>query len=194
MTVSIARPAAPRGTGLGLAIAALTGFALLAGAGIALGELEAMYGVLSLIAAAAVLADFRFGAVLLILLMPVEKSYYFPHSLFGVTGVNPLNVVLLATLASFVLRGKGLSRFMPKPLFLMVVVPVLFAGLLGLQHVDEIHPGFYEAMLISFNNGFGYFRDVAVKPLFIVLNACIIGAAVARSQKPERFLVPIILS
>ena len=194
MTVSIARPAAARGPGLGLAIAGLAGFALLAGAGIALGELEAMYGVLSLIAGAAVLADFRFGAVLLILLMPVEKSVYFPHSLFGFTGLNPLNLVLAATLASFVLRGKDLGRFAPKPLVLLVVVPMLLAGLLGLRHVHEIYPGFYEAMLINFNTPFGYFRDVALKPLLIAVAAMLIGAAVMRSQKPERFLAPIILS
>ena len=194
MTVSIARPAASRGPGLGLAIAGLAMLALLAGAGIALGELEAMYGVLSLIAGAAVLADFRFGAVLLILLMPVEKSVYFPHSLFGFTGLNPLNLVLAATLASFVLRGKDLGRFAPKPLVLLVVVPMLLAGVLGLRHVHEIYPGFYEAMLINFNTPFGYFRDVALKPLLIAVAAMLIGAAVMRSQKPERFLAPIILS
>jgi O-antigen ligase len=194
MTVSIARPAAARGPGLGLAIAVLALLALLAGAGIALGDLEAMFGVLSLIAAVAVLADFRFGAVLVILLLPIEHSYLFPHSLFGVTGLNPLNLVLAATLASFLLRGQNLGRFLPKPLLLLVVAPMLFAGVLGMRHVDEIHPAYYENMLVAFNDAFGYFRDVALKPLFIVLGALLVGAAVTRSQKPERFLVPIIAS
>ncbi|HYX64901.1 MAG TPA: hypothetical protein VE935_11855, partial [Burkholderiales bacterium] len=165
MTVSIARPAAARGPGLGLAIAGLAMLALLAGAGIALGELQAMYGVLSLVAAAAVIADFRFGAVLVIVMLPIEASVYFPHSLFGVTGVNPLNLVLAATLASFLLRGKDLGRFLPKPLLFFVVLPMLFAGLLGTRHVHEIHPAYYESMLINFNTPFGYFRDVALKPL-----------------------------
>jgi O-antigen ligase len=35
---------------------------------------------------------------------------------------------------------------------------------------------------------------VAVKPLLIVVSALLIGAAVTRSQKPERFLAPVILS
>ena len=195
MTVSVARPPAPpRGAGLGLAVIGLALLALLAGAGVALGELQAMYGVLSLIAAAAVLADFRFGAVLVVLMLPIEASVYFPHSLFGVTGLNPLNLVLAATLASYLLRGKDLGRFVPKPLLFFVVMPMLFAGLLGTRHVGEIHPAYYESMLINFNTPFGYFRDVALKPLFIVLGALLVGAALARSHKPERFLAPIILA
>ena len=37
----------------------------------------------------------------------------------------------------------------------------------------------------------GYFLDEVVKPLFMVLTALMVGAAVARSKKPERFLIPI---
>jgi O-antigen ligase len=194
MTTAVARPAASGGAGLVVGIVTLVLLALVAGAGVALGELEAMFGVLSLIAAGAVLADFRFGAVLVILLLPIEHSYLFPHSLFGVTGLNPLNLVLAATLASFLLRGKNLGRFVPKPLLFLVVLPMLFAGVLGMRHVNEIHPDYYANMLIAFNDAWGYFRDVALKPLFIVLGALLVGAAVTGSQKPERFLAPIIAS
>ena len=194
MTAAVARSAAGRGAGMGVAIAGLAVFAALAGVGVAMGEVEATVGVVSLIAAAAVLADFRIGAVLLILMLPVERSIYFPHSVFGLTGLNPLNLVLVATLGSFVLRGQNLRRFLPRPLVWLVFVPVLVAGVLGTRHVDEIHPGFYEAMLINFTTPFGYFRDVALKPLLIVVSALLIGAAVTRSQKPERFLAPVILS
>ncbi|HET7198948.1 MAG TPA: O-antigen ligase family protein [Burkholderiales bacterium] len=185
---------AGRGAGMGLGIAGLALCAALAGIGVAVGEVEATVGVLSLVGVAAVLADFRIGAVLLILMMPIERSVYFPHSLFGIIGVNPLNALMLATLGSFLLRGRNLRGFLPRPLLWLVLVPVLFAGVLGLRHVDHIHPDFYEAMLINFTDAFGYFRDVAVKPLLLVLGALLIGAAVRQSQKPERFLVPVILS
>lgn len=193
MTAAVARRAG-RGAGMGLGIAGLALCAALAGIGVAVGEVEATVGVLSLVGVAAVLADFRIGAVLLILMMPIERSVYFPHSLFGIIGVNPLNALMLATLGSFLLRGRNLRGFLPRPLLWLVLVPVLFAGVLGLRHVDHIHPDFYEAMLINFTDAFGYFRDVAVKPLLLVLGALLIGAAVRQSQKPERFLVPVILS
>jgi O-antigen ligase len=194
MTASTARLGAQRSAGLGLGIAGLALFAVLSGVGIAMGEFEAMIISLSVIACCAVLADFRVGAVLLILMLPIEQSRLFPHSILGFTGLNPLNLVLGATLASFLLRGRDLGRFMPKPLLWLFIVPILLAGLLGVRHVDEIYPAFYEAQVIHFTDAFGYFRDTALKPMLIVLSALVIGAAVARSQKPERFLAPVILS
>ena len=194
MTVLTTRASAERGPGLVLGILALGFLAVLCGMGVAVGEFDAVVVALTVIACGAVLIDFRVGALLLIILLPVEPSYLFPHSIFGLTGLNPLNLLLAATLGSFVLRGQNLGRFIPKPLFWLVMVPVLIAGLIGLPHVDEIHPAFYDAMLIAFHDAFGYYRDVALKPLLTVVGALLIGAAVARSQKPERFMVPLILS
>src|SRR6185503_2777652 len=194
MTAASARLVTGRGVGLFLGVAGLMLIAVVCGIGVAMGELEAAVTCLALLACCAVFADFRVGAVLVMLMLPVERSVYFPHSVFGIIGLNPLNLVLAATLASFLLRGQNLARFVPKPLFFLVVVPMLIAGLIGMRHVSEIHPGFYEAMLINFTDAFGYYRDIVVKPLFIVLGALLVGAAVARSQKPERFLAPVILS
>src|SRR4051812_39177872 len=194
MTATTARLTSGRGVGLLLGVAGLMLVAMVCGIGVAMGELEAAVTCLALIACCAVLADFRVGAVLMMLMLPVERSVYFPHSGFGVIGLHPLNLVLAATLASFLLRGQNLSRFLPRPLLLLVVVPMLVAGTIGARHVEEIHPGFYEAMLINFTDAFGYYRDIVVKPLFIVLGALLVGAAVTRSQKPERFLAPVILS
>jgi O-antigen ligase len=192
MTALTSRAGVERGPGPVLGIVGLGLTAVLCGLGLAIGEYEAMVVALTVIACAAVLIDFRVGAVLLIVLLPVEPSYLFPHSVFGLTGLNPLNLLLAATLASYLLRGQQLRRFVPKPLFWLLVVPMLLAGVLGMRHVDDIHPEFHEAMLIAFNDAFGYFRDVAVKPLLTVVAALLIGAAVARSQKPERFMVPLV--
>ncbi len=194
MTAATARLGSGRGVGLFLGVAGLMLVAMVCGIGVAMGEIEAAVTCLALLGCCAVLADFRVGAVLVMLMLPVERSVYFPHSVFGIIGLNPLNLILAATLASFLLRGQNLSRFLPKPLLLLVVVPMVVAGLIGMRHVDEIHPGFYEAMLINFTDAFGYYRDIVVKPLFIVLGALLVGAAVTRSQKPERFLAPVILS
>src|SRR5436190_608938 len=127
MTAMNARLGAERGPGLALGVAALALFGVLCGVGVAMGELQALIGVLTLVACCAVFIDFRVGAVLLMALLPIYPSFY---------------------------------------------------------NEDQIH----------FTDAFGYLRDLAVKPLLMVVAALLIGAALAQSKKAERFLVPIIVA
>src|SRR6266852_6892278 len=129
MTVSTARLPAERGPGLALGVVGLGLFGVLGGVGLAVGELQALVASLTILACLAVLADFRIGAVLLLVMLPIEGSYLFPHSVFGVTGLNPLNLVLAATLVSYLVRGHGLKTFLPKTLGCVVSLPIIIAGL-----------------------------------------------------------------
>lgn len=194
MAVSAARLPAERGLGLGLGVVGLGLFGVICGIGLAIGELEALVASLTILCCFAVLADFRIGAVLLVVMLPVQGSYVFPHSVFGVTGLNPMNLVLAATLVSYLMRGQDLKRFMPRPLVWLFVVPIVIAGLIGMRHVREIHPTFYEEELIHYTESLGYLSESLLKPLLKVLIAAMIGAAVARAKKTESFLVPIIAS
>src|SRR5688572_12850913 len=67
------------------------------GAAIAVAEVNAVLLFTSLIASLFILLDFRVGVVTLIVLMPFSHSTLFPHQMAGVTGLNPLNVLLVAT-------------------------------------------------------------------------------------------------
>jgi O-antigen ligase len=194
MTAMNARLGAERGPGLALGVAALALFGVLCGVGVAMGELQALIGAVTLVACVGVLIDFRVGAVLLMALLPIEQSYIFPHGMFGFTGLNPLNVLLVVTLLSYLARGRDLGRFMPKQLLWLLVAPIVIAGLIGTRYVDDIYPFFYETEVIHFTNAIGYLRDIAVKPLLMVIAALLIGAALSQSKKAERFLVPIIVS
>ncbi len=178
--------------GLAAAIVGLGLFGVLCGIGIAIGELQALIASLTVLGFIAVLVDYRIGAVLLIVMQPVEGSHLFPHSVFGVTGLNPLNLVLAAALISYLLRGYEVKRFLPKPLVWLFVLPIVIAGLIGMRHVNEIHPVFYEEEVLHYTDTLGYLRDALVKPLFVVIGALLIGTAVARAKKVESFLVPII--
>jgi O-antigen ligase len=182
-----------RGLGLGLGVALLLVFGVACGAGIAFGELEATLGALAAAACLAALIDYRVGATLLMVLLPISSLWIFPRSMFGYTGLNPLNVLLGATLLSFLVRG-SVRGFMPKPLLWLYIVPIVFAGLLGSRHALDIHPFFYENLLIHYNDAAGYLRDALLHPLVMVAIALMVGAAVARSQKPERYILGIILS
>jgi len=194
MTVSAARLPAERNAGLALGVVGLGLFGVICGIGLAIGELQALVASLTILACAAVLADFRIGAVLLLVMLPVEGSALFPHSVFGVKGLNPLNLVLFATLASYLIRGKGLGTFVPKKLFWLFLAPIAIAGLIGSRHVDEVYPYFYEVEVIHFTDAFGYLRDVLLKPMLMVLAALIIGQAVMKSKKVESFLIPFIVA
>jgi len=178
----------------------LAGIALLGafwGAAVAVAGVNALILCVSLIGCAFVLFDFRIGVVLLVMLMPVSSSPLLPHSMLGIPGLNPLNLLLAGTLASCLLRGLSdgsLRRFLPRPLLWLYVVPLLAAGAIGAQHVGEIAPAFHAYDLIAFRDAAGYVREMVAKPLSMVLFALLVGAAVSHSAQPERFLLPMVIS
>jgi O-Antigen ligase len=178
----------------------LAGFALLGivwGVVVAVAGLNALYLCISLIGCVFILLDFRIGVVLLIVLMPISRSTIFPHAMLGVTGLNPLNLLLIGTLGSYLLSelsdGKP-RRFIPRPLYWLYIVPIVIAGALGSSHVDDIARTFFMNGLLEFNDAAGYIRDLVVKPLFMVVFALLVAAAVSRSEKPEQFLIPALIS
>jgi O-antigen ligase len=129
--------------------------------------------------------------------MPISRSYVFPHDMLGITGLNPFNLLLAGTLGSCLLHGLfdgGIRRFMPRPLLWLYIVPILVAGALGSRHVGEIAPAYFMYDRISFDSAAGYLRDLVAKPLLLVVFALLVGAAVAKSEKPEKFLIPTLIS
>lgn len=190
-TRAIGRDAAAASSLWPLVAAGLIAFGAACGVAIAYGEIAAFYVTLALVGGIAVLFDYRVGAVLLILLLPIGETHYIPHGVLGVPGLNPVNVLLLATLLSCMLRGR-FAQLAPKPLVWLYIVPIVIAGLLGLPHVLDIHPRFFESETPLFTTPAGYFREMAVRPLFIPLMAVLVAVAVARSQKPERFLMVLV--
>jgi O-antigen ligase len=152
---------------------------------------------ISLVASIFILRDFRVGAVLLILIMPISASYMFPHELLGITGLNPLNLLIAATLGSLFLRtlveGKVLE-LTPAPVLFLYVLPIVVAAVLGSRHIGDIPSIFLAEEMIEFDTPWGYFRDMLLKPLLLVIYALLVAAAVARSRKPESFFVPALLS
>src|SRR5687768_15029387 len=128
-----------------LGIAGLMAFGAACGVALAMGEIQALYVSLAFIACIAILVDYRIGAVLLILFMPVSNTTFFPHQLMGITGLNPINVLIVGTAAAYLLRGQleNVRALLPRQL-LLYVAPMVAGGLLGMGHVDDIAPVFYE--------------------------------------------------
>ncbi len=179
-------------------LAAIVLLGALWGLGVALADLNALYLCVSVVGCAFILYDFRAGVVMLILLMPLSGSQLFPHAMFGITGLNPLNLMLAGTLGSCLLRSLAdgsLRRFVPYPLLWFYVVPILVAGAVGTRHLAEIPAAIFVVYPhLDFRDATGYLRDMVAKPLLMVAYALLLGAAVAKSEKPERFLVPALVS
>lgn len=166
--------------------------ALLTGSLIAFGGPVALLLCISLLISLLILLDFRVGVVLLMLLFPLSASPSFPHSLGGVTGLNPFNLLLLGTLLACLLSGRGLLRLIPGSLAGLYLLPIVFAGLLGMGHVGEIAGELRDANLVSFDNSAGYLRDLLIKPLLMVVIALLLGAAASASERPVRWLLAIL--
>ena len=170
----------------------LIAFGVASGFALAVGELESLYVSLALIASVAILVDYRVGAILLILMLPVSGTGLFPHALMGITGLNPMNVLLGATLAAYALRGRHehVGPLVPRPLLWLYIVPIVLAGLMGTLYFDDIHPEYF-ARVVAFFDRPGYLQVVMVKPLLTVLAALLVAAAVAKTGKPEPFVTAL---
>jgi len=178
-------------------LAAAILFGLAWGALVAIGGIGAALACVSLVACVCCMLDFRSGVTLLILMMPISSSVLFPHAMFGLTGINPFNLLLVMTFGIFLMNslGTGTMRgFMPRYLWWLYVAPFLMGGIVGMQHIDEIPRLFKASEMIYFDGPMGYWRDMILKPLGFVIYAMLIAAAVGRSQRPERFVTPMLLS
>jgi O-antigen ligase len=188
-----------RGSGASKAsiVLALAVAAVVSGAAVAVGDVTAVVLCVAALATVFVFMDYRIGVFLLILFMPVAPSTLFPHAMLGVTGFNPLNLLMGATVCSLIVRHAGrriAAPFVPRPLLWLYVVPFLVAGYMGSRHVGDIPEFLVPMNQITFTDATGYIRDVVVKPLFLVLFALLVARAVADSEKPERFLTPMLIS
>lgn len=167
------------------------------GYAVVVAEWNALFVGIAVLACMLVLLDFRLGVVLLILLMPLSYSEIFPRQIAGIPGFNPVNLLLVGTLGAFVLTAilqRNGAPVVPRPLLWLFVVPFVIAGVMGSRHVGEIPAFFFITERIDFINATGYIRDLVVKPLFLIIFALLLGGAVARSTKPERFLPAIVIS
>jgi O-antigen ligase len=180
--------------------AALAMVALAVGSGyaLAMGELAGMYVALALIGSVAVLLDFRVGAVLLLLMLPMSPSELFPRTLMQVPGLNPLNLLMAVTVGSYVISGhrRTAGPALRQPLVWLYVLPMCVAAFIGIPHLHEIpYLVTPEGIpLIQFVNERQYLIVELVKGIVILAIAVMIGAAAARSRKPEGFIVALAAS
>ena len=180
-----------------LAIAGLAIFGAMCGAAIGLAGLAALILFLVMIACVFVVRDWRAGVVLMVLIMPISQSYVFPHAMFGITGLNPLNVLMGVTMLSFLMamanRGE-LKHFLPRSVAWLYLAPFLMGALLGMSHAGQIPQSFRDLDMIFFTDAPGYLRDMFAKPFLFVLYALLVAMAVRHSKEPAKLITPLVVS
>jgi hypothetical protein len=159
------------------------------------GAISSALIIIFVVFAAAAFFDFRTGVVAIILLLPISHTLLMPHELLGVTGLNPLNVLLVTCATSVILwyginpRKIAVPRLETVTWLYMCVL--LLWGVYGATHVHQIPPIYLLKKVINFYNASGYLRDIIVKPICIVMTAYLVAIAVANTRRVERFLVPL---
>jgi O-antigen ligase len=176
-----------------LAMVVLAGVAVAGGYALAVGEMQALYLGLSLVACVAIMIDYRAGAMLLVLLLPISSTAVFPSSMMGITGLNPMNLLLMGTLASYIVRGRleHPGRFVPSQVLWLLVVPIALAGVLGTMHFDDILPAFFDRLVVTYESWRGYLAVTVLKPVLLVLAALLVAAALSKAKKPESFVIAL---
>jgi O-antigen ligase len=141
------------------------------------------------------LRDYRAGALIAVMLLPLSASHFLPRSLAGIKGLNPLNMVLVLSVISLLLiqafsRNKILIPKLPRP-FLWFLAVMTLAGLHGATSYHLIPPYFKALEMISFESPVGYLRDIWFKPMIILGVAYMLGVATANAKKSPTYLIPL---
>lgn len=185
-----------------LALAGSLLLAVLLGAVAALsGELAMLTGVV-LLTAVLVLVYPRLGVWWMCLLFPLAQLSVMPRQLLGLSGLNPPNVLLAATVAAVALAWVG-ARWrgepcqlppVPRPLLWFYVLPIALGTLHGIPSVDQVAEHFRQIKVVAFDSPPTYVRDVFVRPMFEVLFALMVAMVFRDARRPRFLLVPIVLS
>jgi hypothetical protein len=160
-----------------------------------IGGIVALLFVLVIMFVLIAMRDYRTGAMIALILLPLSATRLIPRELGGIKGLNPLNMVLAMSIGSLLLmlafsNEKIRLPKLPRP-FLIYVALMLFAGLHGAMSVNLI-PAYYKANdVITFDGPVGYLRDVLFKPIIILIVAYLLATAVANARSGIRYLIPL---
>lgn len=147
---------------------------------------------LALLGSAIAVLNFRAGVWLSVVLLPFSATELMPRQILGITGLNPLNVILAATIASVFLSmaiRPASVRFPRLPVIFLVYIGLLLAGAAaGLFYIDMAPPlpagdGRMQELTPK-----KYLLEELFKPLIIVVVA-LLSAVTVRNDRSARKLV-----
>jgi O-antigen ligase len=155
-----------------------------------------------LVIAALVLVYPRLGVWWMCLLYPLAQLSVMPRQILGLSGLNPPNVLMLATVCAIVLAWAG-ARWRnercqlppaPRPLLWFYVLPIGLGMLHGIPSVPLIAEYYYQIKAVAFDSASTYARDVFVRPMLEVLFALMVAMVFRDARRPRYLLTPIVIA
>jgi O-antigen ligase len=172
-----------------IAVALVTGFF----SGLGGGHYAAAF-VVVMIVVGGVMRDYRFGVFALVLAFPISTTTIVPRSMFGVGGLNPMNLLLAVTLATCLLSrrknsAQGNQAGMDGKVLWLLVVPMILGGLWGSTQVGNINPMVRDSEEFhSVDTAQEYLLYYVMRPLLMVLYAWLISCAVRDGTQVKHLL------
>ena len=163
------------------------GVAVLVGGLVAiLGPIVAPVLLIPVMVAVAIFFNYRIGIVFLALLLPFSQSQFLPK----LPGFNIIGYLSLATILAFGFQYVGWRRrFIKPPLWLLLfVLPVGFATVMGLPHLDEVPTYMVVTDAFAKTTASRYIKDLFVYPMLTVLWAWMLAHAMRSSAQPQRYV------
>jgi O-antigen ligase len=196
MNASSAKSSDLRGPVLVIAVTLLLAL-LLGAAGALVGWVGQILFLTLLLPAVLLVMDYRFGLIMLIVLMPFAASPIIPKA-------GPLNVinVLLAGVCGLYLLRMALLKMthreallpVPRELLWFYIVPMTVATVIGTTHLGEIPPHY---LMMNEIEAYGipqYWISQFLKQMLVVFMACVCAAAVVEHGKGLRFVAAAMFS
>lgn len=153
------------------------------------GALPVLLLLLFLFSAIYALVDYRLGLLAMVLVLPLAGTTMMPHGVAGITGLNPMNLLVGATAFSLLLSLPFRHQRLVIPgaarPFWFYVSMLIFGGFWGALHFGQ-KSAFTQT---SFDTASGYLRDVLLHPLLMLIVAYVLGIGVANAKKPTRYMV-----
>jgi len=139
----------------------------------------------------ATMVDYRVGVILVVVMMPLAATVLMPRQMLGIPGFTPLNIVLAGTLGAALLSGiVGRKWLAPVPwrLFAPIIFLLTTGALIGMGKVHNIAPHYYLNTPTLYTTASAYLVAELIKPLLILVAVWLLCAAVAQSEKPQRWV------
>jgi hypothetical protein len=177
---------------LALVIGAVFLALLLGVAGALVGYVGQIFFLTLLVPALLLLVDYRFGVILLILMMPFANSPLIPQA----GPLNIINLLLAGVCMLFVVRmvvlkvgNKPALLPVPKDLLWFYILPMTLATVVGTTHLSEIPAHYLMANKIEAYGIKQYWISQYLKQMLMVFMACVMAAGVVEYGKGMRFAV-----
>ena len=139
--------------------------------------------------------DYRTGALIAVVLLPLSATILVPREILGIKGANPLNAVLGMSIICLILTMVFSRQKIKLPAlareYKLYIAVLAAAALHGAMSVDLIPTNLKTAEVVRFESPLGYLGEVLLKPIILLVCSYLLAVAVANAKSTMRYLIPL---